>query len=183
MKFQVGQKIVFLHESGGGTVKSIKEQGRYNVEDEDGFEREFLQSEIAAVYSEEYKINADEIRGINDDESYSKAKHEISQGVLTGSRKPIEVWELDLHIEEITDSHSGWTNTEILRAQMIELKTFFKKAKAKRIRKIVVIHGVGMGVLKEEVRAFFDKMEGLQVYDADFREYGKGATAVEIGYL
>lgn len=182
MKFQVGQKIVFLHESGGGTIQSITEQGRYNVEDEDGFEREFIQGDIAAVYSEEYKIDVDQIRGLNDDESYSKAKHHISQGLLTGSRKPIEIWELDLHIEEITDSHSGWTNTEIVRAQIVELKTFFKKAKAKRIRKIVVIHGVGMGVLKEEVRSFFSKIDGLEVYDADFREYGKGATAVEIGY-
>lgn len=182
MKFKLGQKIVFLHESGGGTIQSITEQGRYNVEDEDGFEREFLQSELAAVYSEEYKIDADEIRGLNDDESYSRAKHQVNKGILTGSRKPIEIWELDLHIEEITDSHSGWTNTEILHAQMIELKTFFKKAKGKRIRKIVIIHGVGMGVLKEEVRAFFLKKDGLEVYDADFREYGKGATAVEIGY-
>jgi Smr domain len=183
MRFEVGQKIVFLHESGGGIVQSISDKGRYIVEDSDGFEREFLQSEIAAVYSEEYKINAEDIRGLNDDESFSKAKHEVTQGVLTGSRKPIEVWELDLHIEEITDSHSGWSNTEILRAQMSELKTFYKKAKGRRIRKIVIIHGVGMGVLKEEVRSFFRNIDGLDVYDADFREYGKGATAVEIGYL
>lgn len=182
MSFQVGQKIVFLHESGGGIIQSISNKGRFIIEDEDGFEREFLPSEIAPIYSEEYKINAEEIRGLNDDESFSKAKHQVSQGVLTGSRKPIEIWELDLHIEEITDSHSGWSNTEILRAQMRELKTFYKKAKGKRIRKIVIIHGVGMGVLKEEVRSFLRNLEGIDVYDADFREYGKGATAVEIRY-
>jgi hypothetical protein len=182
MKFQVGQKIVFLNESGGGIIQSITNQGRYVIDDSDGFEREFLQSEIAAVYSEEYNIDAADIRGLNEDESFSRAKHQITTGVLTGSRKPVEVWELDLHIEEITETHSGWSNTDILRAQMNELKTFFKKARGRRIRKIVIIHGVGLGVLKEEVRSFFRNFEGLEVYDADFREYGKGATGVEISY-
>ena len=47
---------------------------------------------------------------------------------------------------------------------------------------LVFIHGVGLGVLKEEVRSFFRNFEGLEVYDADFREYGKGATVVEVSY-
>ena len=52
----------------------------------------------------------------------------------------------------------------------------------KDIQKIIVIHGVGEGVLKEEIRSYLSKQEGLEYYDADFREYGKGATAVEIHY-
>ena len=39
-----------------------------------------------------------------------------------------------------------------------------------------------MGVLRDEVRMFLDKKENIDVYDADFREYGKGATAVELFY-
>ena len=66
--------------------------------------------------------------------------------------------------------------------QMRELRTFYQRAKAKRVRKLVIIHGVGQGVLKEEVRSFLDLQEGLEFYDADFREYGKGATAVEIRF-
>jgi hypothetical protein len=29
---------------------------------------------------------------------------------------------------------------------------------------------------------FLDKKEGLEFYDADFRDYGKGATAVDLFY-
>lgn len=182
MKFQIGQKIVFLHEPGGGVIQNISDKGLYIIEDEDGFDREFMQGEIAAVHSEQYHIDESKINGVNDDESFSMAKHVVSEGKLTGSRKPIEVWELDLHIEELTDSHSGWSNQEILNKQIRELRTFFKKARSRRIRKIVIIHGVGMGVLKDEVRLFLDDQNALEVYDADFREYGKGATAVELFY-
>jgi hypothetical protein len=29
---------------------------------------------------------------------------------------------------------------------------------------------------------FLTKKDGVEFYDADFREYGKGATAIEINY-
>jgi hypothetical protein len=182
MKFSIGQKVVFLHEIGGGVVRKTTQNGHYIIEDADGFDREFLPSELASVYSEEYNIDTSKISGLNEDESFSMAKHIVSKGILTGSRKPIEVWELDLHIEELTTSHVGWSNAEILRKQLRELATFYKKARAHRIRKIVIIHGVGMGVLRDEVRMFLDKKENIDAYDADFREYGKGATAVELFY-
>lgn len=183
MKYQVGQQIVFLHEAGGGIIKSILENGKIMVEDQDGFDRQFLFSELAPVYSQDYAISEEDIRGINEDETFSTAKHHVSRGELTGSRKAIDVWELDLHIEEITDSHSGWSNTDIVRKQLMELRTFVQKAKSKRIRKLIVIHGVGTGVLKEEVRSYFRKIpEVLEIYDASYSEYGKGATAVELSY-
>jgi hypothetical protein len=37
-------------------------------------------------------------------------------------------------------------------------------------------------VLKDEIRLFLSKKDGIEFYDADFREYGKGATAIEINY-
>ena len=182
MQFKVGQKIVFLHEVGGGTIIKPLNRGRITVEDEDGFEHACFPNEIAAVHGEDYKINAEEIVALNDDESYATIRHQVKKGNLTGKRKPVDVWEIDLHIEEISDSHRGLSNTDILMKQMRELRTFYQRAKAKRVRKLVIIHGVGQGVLKEEVRSFLDLQEGLEFYDADFREYGKGATAVEIRF-
>ena len=34
----------------------------------------------------------------------------------------------------------------------------------------------------KEVRDFLRGKSGVELYDADYREYGKGATAVEIRY-
>jgi len=182
MSFTIGQKIVFLHEKGGGVVLKLLEKGNFLVEDADGFERICLKTEIAPLYSEDYKIDEDSVRGINADESFSTGKRFERKGILTGSRKAVDVWELDLHIENLTDSHSGWSNTDIVRKQLMELKSFYNRARARQIRKLVVIHGVGTGVLREEVRMFFHGKDGVEYFDADFREYGKGATAVEIRY-
>lgn len=76
----------------------------------------------------------------------------------------------------------GLSNYQILTKQLAEFKSFYKKAKQNHIRKIVVIHGVGEGVLKEEIRTYLSKQDGIEYFDADFREYGKGATTVEIHY-
>jgi DNA-nicking Smr family endonuclease len=73
-------------------------------------------------------------------------------------------------------------NAEILSYQLKELRNFYSKARDKHIRKLIIIHGVGEGVLKDEVRLFLSKKEGIEYFDADYREYGKGATAVELRY-
>ncbi|MFT5777458.1 MAG: hypothetical protein ACI837_000390 [Crocinitomicaceae bacterium] len=182
MHYKIGQKVVFLHEVGGGIVRSELKDGRIAVEDQYGFEHDCLPNEIAPVHGEDYKINSEDIVAINEDESFATIRHQVRQGILTGKRKAIDVWEIDLHIESISDSHNGLSNGEILMKQMRELRTFYQRARSKRIRKIVIIHGVGQGVLKEEVRSFFDRQEGLEYFDADYREYGKGATAVELRY-
>lgn len=182
MSFRVGQQVTFLHEQGGGTVIEVLSLGKFKVEDDHGFERICLKSEIAPVYSTDYKIDEAAIVGINDDETYSTAR-KAQYSKRTGAKtQGMEVWEIDLHIESLTDSHSGWSNTDIVQKQMIEFRSFVQRARARHIRKLVVIHGVGTGVLKEEVRSYLDKQEGIEYYDANFQEYGKGATAIEIRY-
>jgi len=179
MSFSVGQKITFLHEKGGGIVREILGVGKFLVEDDDGFDRICLKNELAAVHGTDYKIDEAAIAGINADETFSTAKKAT---LISQNSKGLDVWELDLHIEALTDSHSGWTNTDIVRKQLSELRSFVNRARSRRIRKLIIIHGVGTGVLKEEVREFLRNQEGVEFYDADYREYGKGATAVEIRY-
>ena len=44
---------------------------------------------------------------------------------------------------------------------------------------MIVIHGVGDGILKSEVRKILSKYEHLHFFDAPYREYGFGATQIE----
>jgi hypothetical protein len=182
VSFQINEKVGFLYEKGGGIVRRIDDKGFIHVEDETGFERPFRVNELVKIHGSEYHLPEDSVSQINEDDSLSVSKHTSHKENLTGYRKPIDVWEIDLHIESLLDSHSGLSNGEILNIQLKELRNFYKKARDKHIRKLVIIHGVGEGILKEEVRLFLSKKDGLEYYDADFREYGKGATAVEIKY-
>lgn len=180
--FQINEKVGFLYEKGGGIVRKIDDKGFIFVEDESGFERPFRASELVKIHGSEYHLLDDNITQINEDDTISKIKHTTHKESRTGSRRPIDVWEIDLHIESLLESHVGMSNAEILTLQLKELKNFYKRAIDKHIRKLVIIHGVGEGVLKDEVRLFLSKKEGIDYYDADFREYGKGATAVEVHY-
>ena len=180
--FQINEKVGFLHEKGGGVIRHVDIQGQYIVEDESGFERPFKANELVKIFSDNYRLPDDNIAQLNDDDTISKSKHTTRKEILTGVRRPIDVWEIDLHIDAILDSHFGMSNSEILAIQLKELRSFYKRATDKHIRKIILIHGVGEGVLKEEVRLFLSKKEGVNYYDADFREYGKGATAAELRY-
>jgi len=174
MQFKEGQRVGFLYEKGYGTVRKIKGT-QATVEDEDGFDRLMPVNELVVIHSEKY--GTEEI-------TYSKSENdpELTYRILqerTGQKKPLTVWEVDLHIEEILESHVGLSNTEILLKQMSEFKNMFKKGKKEGIHKLIVIHGVGEGVLKSEIRDYLSQQEQVEVYDADFSEYGKGATAIE----
>lgn len=182
MSFNLGEKVGFLYETGEGIVCKVINSTHYMVEDDTGFERTFQTNELVRIYGKDYKLSDSSDLQMNEDETLSEPKHSVKKEQLTGSRRPVDVWEIDLHIEEITESHLGLSNYQILTKQLAEFKSFYKKARQNHIRKIVVIHGVGEGVLKEEIRTYLSKQEGIEYFDADFREYGKGATTVEIHY-
>lgn len=178
--FQIDEKVGFLYEKGGGIVKRFDANGNIIVEDEDGFERPFPANELVKIYGSEYHLPENSVAQINEDDTISKTKHTVHKERQSGTNKSMDVWEIDLHIESLLDSHMGMSNAEILSIQMKEFRNFYNRAKSKHIRKLIIIHGVGSGVLKDDVRLFLDKKDGVEYYDADFREYGKGATAVEI---
>lgn len=87
---------------------------------------------------------------------------------------------VDLHIEKLLPDTRGMSTFDILNYQMDTARGQLEFAIRKRIQRIVFIHGVGEGVLKEELRTLFRRYEDLRVGDADYREYGMGATEVYI---
>lgn len=177
MSFKIGDKVVFLQERGGGAVVDI--QGKYFVveDEETGFKSRFERSELAPVFSESYDDhfpNEQEEFEETSDHSY------LTKSKVSGRRKPEEVWEIDLHVEELVDSHSNLSNTEIMRKQMAALKNTLKDARKKNVNRVIAIHGVGEGVLKSEITNYLSQQDGVEFYDADFREYGKGATEIRL---
>src|SRR6218665_22372 len=60
---------------------------------------------------------------------------------------------IDLHIEELMDNYSGMSNAEIVQVQLRHFQTALDTAINEHYRTLTVIHGVGNGRLKQEVRA------------------------------
>jgi dsDNA-specific endonuclease/ATPase MutS2 len=70
------------------------------------------------------------------------------------------------------------TNFEILNLQLDTAKRQLDFAIRKKIQKVVLIHGVGEGILKEELYFLLKRYENAKYYDADYQKYGLGATEV-----
>jgi len=180
MHFKVGEKVRFLSETGEGTIISFKNEHNVIVEDETGFENEYPIQQLVKIYGDQTDAIQDGYDvELADDSALSPTKsgEEVSEIV---QRKGY--WEIDLHTHALLESEAGMTSGELLNHQLFELKRFYRTAREKHIRKIVIIHGVGQGVLRGEVRHFLEGQENVSFYDADFREYGKGATEVELYY-
>lgn len=95
------------------------------------------------------------------------------------SKPKPEIVEIDLHIEELIDSTAGLSNHEILEIQLERFESELKLAIENKTKRIVFIHGVGNGVLKQ---AIYKKLKSsyarFNYQDASFAEYGYGATMI-----
>jgi hypothetical protein len=110
-----------------------------------------------------------------------KEQAETKPSFSSPKAKENQIEEVDLHIHELLDDFRGLSNAEMLEVQMEHFKSKLEEAINTHIKKIVFIHGVGNGVLKMEIRKELDKLTKKLTYqDASFKEYGYGATLVQI---
>jgi len=177
MLFKIGERVKFLSDTGEGTIRSLEEHHAV-VEDETGFDQHYPYNQLVKIYGDQSNtIQGASPTDIDEESELSQTKsgEEVSDIV---QRKGY--WEIDLHTHALLETEAGMTSGELLNHQLVELKRFYRQAREKNIKKIVIIHGIGKGVLKSEVRHFLDGQENLNFFDADFREYGKGATEVEL---
>jgi dsDNA-specific endonuclease/ATPase MutS2 len=107
-------------------------------------------------------------------------------GVFT-YEKPIDKYkidkhtaEVDLHIESIVNDHSKMDNSQILEAQRRLFTQCLDSAIAEKLQKIIFIHGVGNGILKNEITTVLKQYPNLHYFDASMQKYGCGATEVLI---
>ena len=117
------------------------------------------------------------------DHDFQKA---VSQKEPKKKEQPIalpgtDLIEIDLHIHELLDNFNNLTNAEMVTVQMNKFHEEMDKAIKSEVKKIVFIHGVGNGTLKNELRRELQrKYSKYNFQDASFREYGYGATMVII---
>jgi DNA-nicking Smr family endonuclease len=180
MHFQIGEKVVFLREQGGGIIRKIEGDKIY-IEDETGFDRPFRKADIAKIHGTNYTIPEDEsvIQQLAD-ENYLKQSNAPK---IYSTHK--DYWEIDLHFEDLVDVYGDNLRKQEDRAllkQMAIFKDFYYKARSKKIKKLIVIHGFGKGVLRDELHTFLKGQEGVDFLDASYIEYGHGATQIEIKY-
>ena len=87
--------------------------------------------------------------------------------------------EIDLHIHELLEDTRGLASHEMLEVQLGRFRNELDTAIENGTRRIVFIHGIGNGTLKQELRKeLTTKYKKYYFQDASFKEYGYGATMV-----
>jgi hypothetical protein len=92
--------------------------------------------------------------------------------------------EVDLHIEQLVGldkNPSRMSNSEILRLQLAAFEDNLDRALATNMHEIVFIHGVGSGVLRQEIHKLLSRNKDIKFYEEARKEkFGYGATLVKL---
>lgn len=179
MKFKVGDTVETIDDNIFGIIIKISEH-QIMIEDNDGFELQFEANELMSSTSG----NSIENAIYNTDLEAVKKEKETKKRKSVPTVKPKErhapKFEVDLHIHHLTKSSRGMSNYDMLNLQLDTARGQLEFAMRKRIPKIVFIHGVGEGVLRQELETLFGRYNNVKFYDADYKTYGLGATEVRI---
>lgn len=196
MNFKVGDKVRFLNDVGEGVVIKLLSSEEVIVEDDSGFEYPYPSSELIlidgealakereAYQSKEPKFGEILSRNVNQD-ILKRAETDFNEKTYKETRqshrKKGEVMEVDLHMHEIMDNLRGVGNAEMLSIQMEHFERMMKRAELNRINCVIFIHGVGEGVLRNEIRKTIEAYyPNCEAHDASYQDYGYGATEVII---
>ncbi len=174
-KFEIGDKVAVLDDDISGIVKSIN-NNQITIETEDNFMMTFFVNELIK------ENNSNELYNIKSSESLIKKQNDLK---LT--KKQIEtknkfekqergIPEFDLHIEKLVNNYKHLSNFDALNLQLETAKRHIDFAIRNRIPKIILIHGVGEGILKEELKYLFKQYDQINYQDANYQKYGLGAT-------
>ncbi len=145
--------------------------------EEDSIVIKLNEADLNKVYS---KISDDDFRKIKQAEKQSdKIANQLKSKFLVSQTK-LGIKEVDLHIHELLDDYRGLSNAEMLNVQMEKFHSELAIGlKNNDTKKMVFIHGVGAGTLKNELRkALQSDYPQLYFQDASFKEYGFGATMI-----
>ena len=174
-QFKIGDTVETIDDVIKGVVESIN-GSTITIISDDGFPLSFNAQELVLI--------SDDIRVSNYDVAKIKKEKEIPKRrkapEVKAKERTAPKMEVDLHINQLVKNPKSMGKFDMLNLQLDTAKRQLNFAINKRIQKVVFIHGVGEGVLKEELGYLFRKYDNVKFYDADYQKYGLGATEVYI---
>ncbi|WP_179020148.1 Smr/MutS family protein [Winogradskyella forsetii] len=179
MKFKVGDTVETIDDDITGIITKISEN-TIKVEADDGFELQFEAHELMLTSSGNSLENAvynTDFEAVKKEKASKKRK---PAPTVKPKERHAPKFEVDLHIHHLTKSSKGMSNFDMLNLQLDTARGQLEFAIRKRIPKVVFIHGVGEGVLRQELETLFGRYNNVKFYDADYKTYGLGATEVRI---
>ena len=171
--------VSFLDDVGEGEVVEILDDYRVKVL-VDGFEQTFNNTEIIRIDPEEREAFSKRVSG----DVFSGSFDEPDEPDLPKKSVPKQKTrlpnEINLHMVDLRDEYSDLSAGEKLQLQLRYFNEKLEEAIRLKKKSLIVIHGVGKGTLRAEVRRLLDDYPHITYCDASYDTYGYGATEVII---
>ena len=144
MQFKLGDKILFKTESQKGEIVKINSAYKLTVKTEDGFE-------VTASIKDLVKVEVNTDKAVSYGNYFYKKDRDIKSDNIYKRDKSISVLKIDLHIELLSNNYEYLDNFEIVQIQLSECHKKIEKALHSNYEKLIIVHGIGSGSLKNEV--------------------------------
>lgn len=189
MAAKIGDKVKLVNEPGEGVITAVLPDGKVHVEI-DGFEYTYPVGEIIVLHA----ADPNQAWYGASEGNVLPRPHDVTRVVVEPDEAPrfipkkgktnhtnLGYREVDLHIQNLVEQHEHLTNGEMLQIQLAEFERHLRSAMKYHEKKVVFIHGIGEGVLRQELRNRLKAYSGVEYHDASFHLYGYGgATEVVI---
>ena len=222
-KFELGDKVKFLNQVGGGVVTKITDDFIF-VQDDTGFDVPMQPTELIRMADmqgagkmfnqkvaggdaivnkdlpgatpkpkviqtpeDEIKALRSQVSNLKDQISKLKRQLEnlqrqnsksIADNVLSQHMVSNTEAEVDLHIDMLCERPADLSAHEAFEKQMRYFRTCMNHAMQNGVKKVTFIHGVGRGILKDEIMKELKQYDGIYTMDAPMSKYGVGAVDV-----
>ena len=183
MSFSVGDRVRFLNEIGEGVIVEIHSDSSVKIEDENGFEKLYKTSELVEIKNlDSYQLNNRKsdndinakIQSLENEKNNDLFKRKFRHLDDYGNDDFVVI---DLHIHVLYERHEELSPAQIISYQM---NTFIRELNVsiqKKVKKLIVIHGKGKGILKREISIeLYQNYPDITYQDASFIEYGYGGA-------
>lgn len=189
---RIGMQARVLKEDISGTISKIEEDKIWI--DVDGMDFPFDPKEVIGIGDNNEVVRhgekKSEMEKLFDAAAPAKEGVEKAEQIIE-EQQPIEIDfftkknkkgipEIDLHFDEIYNGNEKLKSGEKLNFQIAYLNRALKSAKEKKIAKFVVIHGVGIGKLRQEILDYLYQQQHIEFNDAPFNIYGQGAIEIKV---
>ena len=144
MQFKLGDKVLFKTENLKGEILKINSVYKVIVQTEDGFE-------VLASVKDLVKVEANTDKAIAYGNYFHKKDNYNSSSNSFKRDKSTSILKIDLHIEILNINYKYLDNFEIVQIQLNECHLRIEKALNSNYQKLIIVHGVGAGTLKNEV--------------------------------
>lgn len=160
---KVGVKVKWLNKPWAGVVREVL-GSRVLVLLNDGFEEWEQISQL---------ITVDQTKDKENSEIYD-SKNEVKHIEV----RPLRTSEIDLHIENLFVHWQQIPKEKILERQLAALKEEYQKCMKDKTDELIVIHGKGSGILKENLIQFLKQTNNTRYEEMTNGKYKQAAIKI-----